>query len=148
MEEYLKTPKAGRRSLKKYEITNLMFFLAIIVALGVLVSFVFRFYGTRNQEVQSESEMGVISDSLSDVSNVGIFYLGTKLTETSHQYRSRLDIPATDDGLVRELFDLPGVEEVAINQKNILIKKSSAIPWASIQSGVRRIVKEHLHLHY
>jgi hypothetical protein len=144
----LKTPKAGRRSLKKYEITNLLFFLTIIVALGILVSFVFHYYGTRNQEAPGGSERGVISDSLSDTSNVGMFYLGTKLSETSHQYRSRLEIPVTDDGLLRDLFALPGVEEVTINQRIIIIRKSESTRWDSIGPGVRRIVKEHLHLHY
>jgi hypothetical protein len=140
--------KAGRRSLKRYEITNLLFFLAIIVALGVLVSFVFRYYGTRNQEPSSESEMGVISDALDSRSDVGLFYLGTKLSETSLQYRSRLDIPITDDGLAKELFSLPGVEEVTINQKIIIVKKSASSSWDGIRSGVQRIVKNHLHIHY
>ena len=144
----MKTPKAGRRSLKKYEIANLLFFLTIIVALGILVSFVFRYYGTRNQEGPGESERGVISDSLSDASDVGMFYLGMKLSETSHQYRSRLEIPVTDDGLLRDLFALPGVEEVTINQRIIIIRKSTSIRWDSIRPGVRQIVKEHLHLHY
>ena len=49
-----KTASGGRRSLTRYEITNLLFFLTIIVALGVLVTFVFRYYGTRNQEIPDE----------------------------------------------------------------------------------------------
>ncbi len=144
----MKAPRAGRRSLKKYEVTNLLFFLALIVALGVLVSFVFRYYGTRNQEPSSEAEVGVISDTLDARSDVGIFYLDTRLSETSHQYRSRLDIPVTDDGLVRELFSLPGVEEITINQKIIMLKKSNSTRWDSIQPAVRRIVKGHLHMHF
>jgi len=144
----LKSSRAGRRSLKKYEITNLLFFLAIIVALGVLVSIVFRYYGTRNEAPASESDMGVVSDSLSAGSDVGLFYLGTKLSETSQQYRSRLEIPVTDDGLVKELFSLPGVEEVTINQRIIMLKKSTSSRWENIQPGVRRIVKGHLHIHY
>jgi len=144
----LNPPRAGRRSLKKYEVTNLLFFLALIVALGVLVSFVFRYYGTRNQESSSEAEVGVISDALDAGSDVGLFYLDTKLSETSRQYRSRLDIPVTDDGLIRELFSLPGVEEITLNQKIIMLKKSTSTRWESIQPGVRRIVKGHLHLHF
>jgi hypothetical protein len=148
MEVCLKTPKAGRRILKKYEVTNLLFFLSLIVALGVLVSFVFRYYGTRYEVAPGESDAGVISDALSEGSDVGMFYLGTKLSETSHQYRSRLEIPPTDDGLIRDLFSLPGVEEVTINQRVIVIRKATSTSWNSIQPGVRRIVKEHLHLHY
>jgi hypothetical protein len=40
------------------------------------------------------------------------------------------------------------VEELTINQKVIMLKKNTATNWESIQPGVRRIVKEHLHLHY
>lgn len=141
-------PRTGRRSLKKYEVTNLLFFLTLIVALGVLVSFVFRYYGTRNREPSSEGDVGVISDTLDARSDVGVFYLDTKLSETSRQYRSRLDIPVTDDGLIKDLFSLPGVEEITINQKIIMLKKSTSTRWESIQPGVRRIVKSHLHIHF
>jgi len=144
----LNSPRSGRRSLKKYEVTNLLFFLVLIVALGVLVAFVFRYYGTRNDETLSDGQQGVVSDSLSAGSDVGMFYLDTKIAETAHQFRSRLEVPATDDGFLRQLFDLPGVEEVTLNQTSILIRKSSSTPWERIQPGVRRIVKEHLHLHY
>jgi len=140
--------RAGRRSLKKYEITNLLFFLAIVVALGVMVTFVFRYYGTRDQKPADEPDMGVVSDALSDGSDVGLFYLGTKLSETSHQYRSQLDIPVTDDGLLKELFSLPGVEEITLDQRIIVIKKNVSARWEGIQPGVRRIVKSHLHIHY
>ncbi len=142
------SPGPGRRSLKKYEITNLLFFLALIVTLGVIVTFVFRYYGTRNQPPAVEPDAGVISDALSDGSDVGIFYLGTKLSESSHQYRSRLDIPVTDDGLLKEMFSLPGVEEITLDQRVIVIKKTASAPWSSIQPGVRRIVRSHLHIHY
>jgi hypothetical protein len=138
----------SRRSLKKYELYNLLFFLGLIVALGVLVSFVFRYYGTRNQAPEEESAQGVISEAVSEGSDVGLFYLGTKLTETKHQYQSRLQIQSTDDGLARDLFDLPGVEEITIDQKIIIVKKNGSVRWDSVQSGVRSIVKNHLHMHY
>ena len=131
----MKTPKgavkSGRRSLKRYEITNLLFFLTVIVALGVLVSFVFHHYGTRYEKPPDNANAGVISESL-----------------TSHQYQSRLEIPVTDDGLIRGLFSLPGVESVTINQSVIIIRKSSSVQWNRIQPGVHQIVKEHLHIHY
>ena len=142
------SPPSGRKSLKKYELTNLLFFLVLIVALGVLVAFVFRYYGTRGQEPDTGPGKGVISDACSDTSDVGMFYLDTRLSETTHQYRNRLEIPVTDDGLLKEMFGLPGVDEITLNQTSILIKKNSATRWEGIQAGVRRIVKEHLHIHY
>ena len=147
MEEYLAKSRSGK-SLKKYELTNLLFFLVLIVALGVLVTFVFRHYGTRNQEQSEGAVVGVVSEAVGPGSDVGLFYLDTKLSETTRRYRSRLEIPATDDGLVSELFALPGVEEVTIDQKVIMLKKNGSVRWESIQPGVRRIVKEHLHMHY
>ncbi|NLT66858.1 MAG: hypothetical protein GXX84_09665 [Acidobacteria bacterium] len=143
----MKTSRGGR-SLKKYERSNLLFFLFIIVALGTLVSFVFRHYGTRNMEIAEDSDPGVISESVSAASDVGLFYLGTRLSERTIECRSRLEIPVTDDGLLKELFALPGVEEVTLNQKVIVIRKSSSMGWERIQPGLRRIVKEHLHIHF
>jgi hypothetical protein len=137
-----------QRSLKKYELNNLLFFLVLIISLGVLVSFVFRYYGNRNQALEEESAQGVVSEAVSEGSDVGLFYLGTKLTETKHQYQSRLQISSTDDGLVRDLFNLPGVEEITIDQKSLIVKKNGSVRWDSVQAGVRSIVKAHLHLHY
>jgi hypothetical protein len=144
----LKKTGTGRRSLKKYEIQNLLFFLTLIVALGVLVTFVFRHYGTRNEKPEDDSASGVVSDQLNPASDMGVFYLGTKLSELSLQCHNRLEIRATDDGLMRELFDLPGVDEVTVDQRMIIIKKDSGTRWEAIQPGVRRIVKDHLHIHY
>jgi hypothetical protein len=148
LEENLKKSGASRRSLKKYEITNLLFFLTLIIALGVLVVFVFRYYGTRNQEVASESGAGVLYDNLNPASDMGIFYLGTTLSQTTLQCRNRIEIPATDDGLIRDLFSLDGVDEVTVNQRMIIIRKNSVARWEGISPGVRQIVKNHLHLHY
>lgn len=144
----MKTSGSGRRSLKRYEITNLLFFLTLIVALGVLVAFVFRHYGMKDMGPSDEGTVGVVSEAVGAGSDIGLFYLDTKLSETSRQYRNRMEIPVTDDGFIGELFSLPGVEEVTINQKVIVLKKSASASWESIQPGVRRIVKNHLHLHY
>ncbi|MBN1569050.1 MAG: NifU N-terminal domain-containing protein [Acidobacteria bacterium] len=140
--------RAGKKSLKRYEITNLLFILVLMVALGVLVTFVFRYYGKRGMEPSGGSAVGVVSDAVGTGSDVGVFYLDTKLSEITLRYRSRLEITATDDGLVRELFALPGVEEITIDQKVIMIKKNGSARWEPIQSGVRQIVKEHLHIHF
>ena len=140
--------RAGGKSLKSYEITNLLFFLVLIIALAVLVSYVFRYYGTRDQQSAEETQIGVISDALSEGSDMGLFYLDTRLSETTRQYKSLLEIPPTDDGLVRDLFNLPGIEEVTIDQQTIILKKNGSIRWDAIQSRVRQIVKNHLHTHY
>jgi hypothetical protein len=147
-EEILASSPSGRGSLRSYEITNLLFFLTLIVALGILVSFVFRFYGTRNEESTDGAQVGVVSDALGAGSDVGLFYLDTKISETARQYRSRLEIPTTDDGLIRDLFAIPGVEEITIDQKMIVLKKNASARWENIGPGVRRIVKDHLHLHF
>jgi hypothetical protein len=147
MEEDLAKSRSGK-SLKGYELTNLLFFLVLIVAFGVLVTFVFRHYGTRNQEQSEGDAVGVVSEAVGSGSDIGLFYLDTKLSERTLRYRSRLEIPATDDGLVRDLFSLPGIEEVTIDQKVIILKKNGSARWESIQAGVRRIVKEHLHIHF
>lgn len=136
------------RSLKKYELTNLLFILVLIAAFGVVVTLVFRHYGMPSGESSDEGAVGVVSEAVGSGSDVGLFYLDTKLSETTRRYKSRLEIPPTDDGLVRELFALPGVEEVTIDQKVLILKKNGSSRWESIQPGIRRIVKEHLHIHY
>lgn len=142
------TKSRSGKSLKGYELTNLLFFLVLIVAFGVLVTFVFRHYGTRNQEQSEGALVGVVSEAVGSGSDIGLFYLDTKLSERTLRYRSRLEIPATDDGLVRDLFALPGIEEVTIDSKVIILKKNGSARWESIQASVRRIVKEHLHIHF
>jgi len=148
MEKDLSKSRPGNSSLKRYEITTLLFILVLMVALGILVTFVFRYYGKRGMEPSGDSAVGVVSDAVGAGSDVGIFYLDTKLSETTRRYRSRIEVSVTDDGLVRELFALPGVEEITIDQKNIMIKKNGSARWEAIQPGVRRIVKDHLHIHY
>lgn len=139
---------AGRKSLKKYEVTNLLFFLVLIIALGVLVTFVFRFYGSRNNASTGNGEKGIVSEALFPGSDIGMFYLGTKIFETSSLYRSPLDIPVTDDGFLRELFSIPGVLEITVDRRSIMIKKESSVPWESIRPLVKQTVDRHLHLHY
>jgi hypothetical protein len=139
---------AGRRSLKKYEVINLIFFLCLILALGVLVTFVFRIYGTRNEVVSQGGEKGIVAEALYPGNDLGMFQLGTKVFETSRQYRSQLEIPVTDDGFLRELFNIPGVREVIVDQRSIIIKKDPSASWESIRPKVQEAVMRHLHLHY
>lgn len=135
-----------RRSLKKYEISNLLFFLFLIVALGTLVTFVFRSYGTKNRIPAGEVETGIISEDVYE--DICSFYLGTRVSETTRQYRGRIEIPFTDDGLIRGLFDLPGVEEITINPTTIMLKKNGTVAWNEIRGKAREIILNHLHSHY
>ena len=139
---------AGRRSLKKYEVTNLLFFLALMVALGIAVTFVFRYYVNRNKGIDSDGERGIVAEAFYPGSDIGMFQLGTKIFQTSHQYSNILDIPVTDDGFLKELFAIPGVEEIMVDQKSIMIKKETSIPWEKIKPRVQEVVLRHLHLHY
>ncbi len=138
----------GRKSLKKYELTNLLFFLGLILALGILVTFVFRYYGSRDALVAEEGERGIVSEALYQGSDIGMFYLGTDIFETSRQYRSMLDIPVTDDGFLKELFSIPGVAEITVDRRSIMIRKDPSVPWDSIRPRVQQIVLGHLHMHY
>jgi hypothetical protein len=144
----LATRKSGRSTLEQYELTNLLFFLVLIVALGVLVALVFNHYRTLDDGPSGDENPGIVSEALDPASDVGMYYLGTKISEISCRYRSRIEIPVTDDGFLKELFSLPGIEEVTINQKTIMLKKSSSARWEAISPGVRRIVSNHLHIHY
>jgi hypothetical protein len=144
----LATRKSGRGTLEQYELTNLLFFLVLIVALGVLVALVFNHYRTLDDGPSGDENPGIVSEALDASSDVGLFYLGTKVAETSHRYQSRIDIPVTDDGFLKELFSLPGIDEVTINQKTIMLRKNSAARWETISPGVRRIIGAHLHIHY
>ena len=139
---------AGRRSLKKYEITNLFFFLGLMLALGILVTFVFRYYGNRNNLSSVSGEQGIVSEAMAPGSDIGMFYLGTKLFGTSRHYRSQIEIPVTDDGFLKELFNIPGVDEVTVDQRSIMIKKESSVPWEEIRPRIQKAVASHLHLHY
>jgi hypothetical protein len=144
----LATRKSGRGTLEQYELTNLLFILVLIVALGVLVALVFNHYRTLDDGPSGDENPGIVSEAFDASSDVGMLYLGTKISENSHRYQSRIDIPVTDDGLLKELFSLPEIDEVTINQKTIMLKKSSSARWEAISPAVRRIVGNHLHIHY
>jgi hypothetical protein len=143
----LKTTGSGRQSLKQYELKTLRFFLTLIAALAIVVASVFYFL-TRTPAPQEASGGGVLSASLDSASDMGAFNLGTKLSETTIQCHNRLEIPVTDDGLLRDLFAIPGVNEVTVNQTMIIVWKANDVRWQAIDPSVRRIVKNHLHLHY
>ncbi len=143
-------PGAPRRDvLKSYEGTNLLFFLGIIVVLGMVVGWIFLSYRSLNDRPTRSrvEEFGVVSEAVSSSSGTCLLYLGTKLSETNHTYRNPAEIPPTDDGLVRDLFSLPGVTEVVVDQRLIVLRKSPGARWEEIQPGAREIVRNHLHMH-
>ncbi len=140
--------KAGRHVLRKYEVTNLLFFLAFILALGIFVVWVFQSFRSPNAVVPRESaEEGILSEVVTPGSETCVFYLGTKLSETNHQYRSRTDIPPTDDGFIAGLFGIPGVEVVIVDQKMVMLQKAPHLRWERIQPSAREVIKSHLHMH-
>ena len=141
-------PGTGRKSLKKYEVANLLFFLGLILVLGALVTFVFRYYSSGERTASDNGEKGIISESLHPGSDIGVFYLGTKIYERGGQYRNILEIPVTDDGFLKELFSIPGVEEITVDQKSIMIRKVPSADWNDIRSQLQQVIERHLHLHY
>jgi hypothetical protein len=135
--------------LRRYEGTNLLFFLVFILALGLFVSWVFKSFRSPNAVAvdTSSDEEGILSEVITPGSETCVFYLGTKLSETGHQYRSRTEIPATDDGLVAGLFGIPGVEVVVIDGKMVMLQKAPPVRWERIQPNAREVIKSHLHMH-
>jgi len=135
------------KSLKGYEFTNLLFFLVLIIVLAGGCWLVFYHIGTKDRVVVVEIDPGIASEETSE--DISLFYLeGFHIVGTSRTYRSRLEIPSTDDGLVRSLFDLPGVEEIVIEPQLIILKKNGATSWDKLREPVRGIIKSHLHSHY
>ncbi len=127
---------------------NLLFFLGCILALGVFVSYVFQVYRTAGlRPPKSTNENGIISETVSTTAESGLFYLGTKLTESSRVYKDSSEIPSTDDGLMRDLFALPGVVEVQVDQRLIVLRKAPSAHWEEIQPGAREVINRHLHMH-
>ncbi len=140
--------KSGRNVLKKYEGTNLVFFLFFILALGVFVSWVFQSFRSPNAITTEEpAGEGILSEVVTPGSETCVFYLGTRLSERNHQYRSRADIPATDDGLVAGLFGIPGVDVLVVDQKMIMLQKEPLARWEKIGPSAREVIRAHLHLH-
>lgn len=140
--------KSGRHVLRRYEGTNLLFFLVFILALGVFVAWVFRSYKSPNAVTPSEPDnRGILSEVVTPGSETCVFYLGTRLSETNRQYRRRTDIPVTDDGFVAGLFAIPGVDVVVVDQKLVMLQKTSMVRWEKIQPSAREVIKSHLHMH-
>ncbi len=138
-----------RASLKGYEGTNLLFFLGFILALGVFVTWYMRSFESPNvvHPVDFSSNPGIVSELISPGPDTCLFYLGTKLSETSLRYTSPMDIPVTDDGLVKGLFAISGIIEVTVDQRLITLQKIPSASWNDIRPKAREIINKHLHMH-
>jgi len=126
---------------------NLLFFLGFALALGVFVAFVFNSYrlaGDKDADSSTEGE-GIVQEACSPESNSCVFYLGTRISEANNVYRSSLDVPVTDDGLVIGLFGIAGVTEVVINKKTVMLQKAPSAHWENIQPRARELISRHLH---
>jgi len=137
----------SKGTLKGYELTNLLFFLVLIIILGAGCWWVFFQIGTKDRVVVKEIDPGISSEKTTN--DIGLFYLeGFHVVGISRTYRGRLEIPSTDDGLIRDLFDLPGVEELVIEPQLIIVKKNGTVAWDKLREPIRDIIKKHLHAHY
>ena len=141
-------PVRKRNVLRRYEVANLLFFLLCIVALSALVGYVFQAYRNldKSSEKRNEDE-GILSEVVAPASESCMYYVGTELNTASHRYRSRMEIPATDDGFIGELFGIPGVVEVLVARKLVVLQKSPSARWETIQPSAREVIKRHLHMH-
>ena len=134
--------------LRKYEGANLLFFLAFAVVLTGFVAWVFQSYRNPGDNAPEETgdSSGVVSEVVSPDESC-IFYLGTRLSESGRRYRGKIEIPATDDGLVRELFGIDGVTGVVVDQKMIILQKWPTARWEAIQPRAKEVINSHLHMH-
>jgi hypothetical protein len=135
--------------LKRYEGSNLLFFLVFVIALGLFVSLVFQSYRKSGEKPASaaDDDNGIVSEAVSSAAESCLFYLGTKLSESNRTCRSQMDIPVTDDGLVRDLFAISGVVGVVVDQRLVVLQKSPAARWETIQPSAREVINRHLHMH-
>lgn len=141
-------PRRKGNVLRKYEGANLLFFLAFAVVLAGFVAWVFQSYRSpRDSGPEDTGESsGIVSEVVSPDDSC-IFYLSTKLSESGRRYRGKMEIPATDDGLVRDLFAIEGVTGVVIDRKMVILQKWPAARWEAIQPGVKEVINSHLHMH-
>jgi len=138
----------SKGSLKGYEFTNLLFMLFLIVVLGGVCALVLYHIGTKDRHDVVDKDPGIASEQQIN-EDITAFYLeGFDIVGVTRTYQSRLEIPSTDDGLVRGLFDLPGVEEIVIEPKLIMVKKNGTVAWSQLRGQIRDILNNHLHSHY
>jgi hypothetical protein len=132
------------RNLRRYEGTNLIFFLGFLLALGFFVTYIFHFYGTTDRAAgEPKIDTGIVQEVVSSATESCLFYLGEKVSEGSHRYRQP-DVPADDDGLLRDLFAISGVNEIVVDQKLIVVHKAPSAHWEIIQPSAREVIAEYI----
>jgi hypothetical protein len=132
-----------RRALGRYEVQNVLFFMCFIAALAILGGFVFLHYRDRGLEPPKEIDpSGILNEIVS--STQCIFVTGSKLTDTAQKYHTLKDVPAADT-LARNLFKIPGVIEVTVDQQTIVLLKAPKAHWEEIRPQAREIIDKHLH---
>lgn len=138
-------PRRGN-ILKRYEGMNLLFFLGFILVLGGFVFYVFHSYKSENDKLTRsvEADTGIQSVVLSTVTNSCLFYLADKVTDGSHTYHSVGEIPASDDGLVKDLFGISGVIQVVVEERLIVVSKSPSSHWEAIQPTAKEVIINYL----
>jgi hypothetical protein len=138
----------AKGTLKGYEAQNLIVLLCVMIALGVFGAFVFKTFRDKDKVAPKEvNPNGIINEVVSSTSNSCYFYLQTELTATQQKYHTRREIPATDDGLAKGLFDIPGVTEVTIDKAMVVLQKAPKAHWEEIRPAARDIIAAHLHMH-
>src|SRR5512135_1169446 len=120
----------AKGTLKGYEAQNLIVFLCFILGLGGLGAFVFVTYRDKDKVPPKEiNTNGILNEVVSSTANSCYFYLEKELTTSMQKYHNRQDIPATDDGFAKSLFDIPGVTEVTIDKAMVVLQKSPKAHW-------------------
>ncbi len=130
----------GRKSLTRYEGVNLVVLLLAVVALALFATWVFQTYSKPDDGPASDAV--IISEAVVDA-DICMFTVGTRLTQTVRHYRSPVEI-RNDDPLARSLFAVPGVAQVVINPKSIVIYKLPSARWETVQSAARGVISDHL----
>ena len=138
-------PRKGN-ILKRYEGANLIFFLGFILVLGGFVFYVFHSYKSENDKLNrtAEADTGIQSVVVSTVTNSCLFYLADKLTDGSHTYHSVDEIPANDDGLLKDLFGISGVIQVGVEERLIVVAKSPSAHWETVQPTAKEVIINYL----
>ena len=138
-----------RNALRSYEGANLLFFLIFILALGLFVAWFMRSFKSPNavDPVDFSKDPGIVAELDTAGPDTHIFYVGTKLTESSRRCTNPLEIPVMDDGLFRDLLAISGVVEVTVDQRMVTLQKAPSASWPGIKREARAIINRHLHMH-
>jgi hypothetical protein len=130
----------GRKTLRKYEGLNLVLLLLAVVALTVFSTWVFQSYSNPDEGDNSKKE--ILSEVFTD-NDVCMFTVGARLTHTSHRYASPAEI-ITRDPLATKLFGIPGIVEVAIYEKSVVLRKLPSARWENIKPAARGVITDYL----